>query len=426
MEQNTAGLSEKYEEIKRMLLTRAASSLGEAGLKIFMSMLDGYHEELTSALKASAKAELDLKDENSMLLGLAGVNETGVLAKLASQSAELRFMRQETLDLRKELEESGKKIDGLNIEVERLKNELKISLGARESDQKGFDKRIEELSSAIKDYDGKIKESQARLDEKIGEAESRTSGISREVERLSEEAVKRAVIRLGNVCAEVNEASNGFREEIERAKTGQETAKKKTSFFGSKPGPEPSLAPVLPSFNLLMEKVEEAATILKKYMDTFSAPEIKPVKVNWNKLFDDLKNRFGSQVSSRKIKIVWPAGKMPADFVGDQALLHKAFSELIQNALEALPVEGTIETSAVFGRGTAEFVVKDSGKELKPEQIEMLFTPLYTTKSNHYGLGLVNCRRIARSLGGDAVYLPAGGGNAFKLTFSSRDAGNKA
>jgi len=195
--------------------------------------------------------------------------------------------------------------------------------------------------------------------------------------------------------------------------------KKGFTLFGGGPAPKNILAPVLPSFNLLMEKVDEASNVLKKYMDAFTPPELKPSRLNWSKFLDDLKLKYGSQASSKRLKVIWPSGKMPVDFVSDTALLTAALGVVIQNSLEALPVEGVIDMKMNFAGGTAEFLITDSGKGLKPGQAEMLFKPLFTTKESHYGLGLVNCRRIMRAFGGDAVHVPGEAGNTFKLTFRS-------
>lgn len=108
---------------------------------------------------------------------------------------------------------------------------------------------------------------------------------------------------------------------------------------------------------------------------------------------------------------------MPGDFICDQGLLLKAFSVVIQNAVESLPIEGTIDVNLAFSKNSAQAVITDNGKVIKPEHLDMLFEPLFTTKASHYGLGLVNCRRIMRTLGGDAVYEPAEGRNTFRLTF---------
>lgn len=99
------------------------------------------------------------------------------------------------------------------------------------------------------------------------------------------------------------------------------------------------------------------------------------------------------------------------DSVGDFDLsrLREALGNLISNAVKhGLPTEPT----QVRLRGDTQFVrvsVENAG-EIPPEEIEMLFEPLFQRDSastrverTHMGLGLFITRQIARAHGGDVV-----------------------
>ena len=420
MPRDMDNLAERFGELKRMLVHRASSALGEAGLQQFLTLLDGYHDELKRALEAFQKEKESAVGENDILLGLVGASDTEVRAKLISQSEEIRFLRQEILTLRTESKKQESSNEVLLVEVERLKKELRISFDARQKDQQGFENKIGELTLRLKGYEQQVNTKVAELSGEKSKLDEKLSGLDGQIEAQTEELVKKAVIRLSNVCREIEEAAGVFKQEMDKLKAELSAVKKKGfKLFAGESLPKNILAPLLPSFNLLTDKTDEAANVLKQYMETFSAPEIKPLRVNWNKLFDDLKTKFSVQISSKRIKVSWPSAKMPADFYSDQGLLAKAFGIVMQNALDALPVEGTINIDAAFSSNKASVVFADSGKVIKDEHKGMLFTPLFTTKSSHYGMGLVNCRRIMKALGGDAAYDASAGGNSFKLTFFS-------
>jgi signal transduction histidine kinase len=422
MPRDMDNLAEKFGELKRMLVHRASSALGEAGLKQFLTLLDGYHDELKRALETFEKERESSSGENTILLGLVGAGDVEVRAKLISQSEEIRFLRQELLNLRTESKKQENSNDALLMEVERLKKELRISFDARQQGQQGFENKIGELNLRLKSYEQQVNTKVAELSGEKTKLDKKLSGLDRQIEAQTEELVKKAVVRLGNVCREIEETTGVFKQEMDKLRAELSAVKKRGfKLFAGESLPKNILAPLLPSFNMLTEKTDEAANVLRQYMETFSAPEIKPSRVNWNKLFDDLKTKFSVQVSAKRIKVSWPSAKMPADFYSDQGLLAKAFGIVMQNALDALPVEGTINIDAAVSANKASIVFTDSGKAIKAEHREMLFTPLFTTKSSHYGMGLVNCRRIMRSLGGDAAYDPSAGVNSFKLTFASVD-----
>ena len=77
---------------------------------------------------------------------------------------------------------------------------------------------------------------------------------------------------------------------------------------------------------------------------------------------------------------------MPLD--ADPELLHRALSNLILNAMDAMPDGGTLTLSARPADETVELRVSDTGTGLTPEECERIFTPYYTTKQHGTGLGI--------------------------------------
>ncbi len=83
--------------------------------------------------------------------------------------------------------------------------------------------------------------------------------------------------------------------------------------------------------------------------------------------------------------------RMDADALpiqADSELLHRALSNLVLNAMDAMPEGGTLTIAAARQSDAARISVADSGAGLTPEECERLFTPYYTTKLHGTGLGL--------------------------------------
>ncbi|MGA7315921.1 MAG: ATP-binding protein [Silvibacterium sp.] len=78
----------------------------------------------------------------------------------------------------------------------------------------------------------------------------------------------------------------------------------------------------------------------------------------------------------------------PLMISADTELLHRALSNLILNAIDAMPEGGTLSVSAGRKDRVVRIRVSDTGKGLTPEECERLFTPYYTTKEYGTGLGL--------------------------------------
>src|ERR1700757_1538753 len=90
---------------------------------------------------------------------------------------------------------------------------------------------------------------------------------------------------------------------------------------------------------------------------------------------------------------------------GDRVQLQQVILNLIVNAIEAMSEVSDDSRELVIGSNvdTPDGVivtVQDSGPGLKPECIDHLFDPFYTTKPTGMGMGLSICRSIAEEHGG--------------------------
>jgi two-component system, NtrC family, nitrogen regulation sensor histidine kinase NtrY len=101
----------------------------------------------------------------------------------------------------------------------------------------------------------------------------------------------------------------------------------------------------------------------------------------------------------------------------DPELLHRALSNLVLNAKDAMPEGGTVTISARAKGDAVELRVADTGQGLKPEECERLFTPYYTTKQHGTGLGLAIVQSVVADHAGTiAVESGNGQGATFVIT----------
>jgi two-component system sensor histidine kinase HydH len=105
---------------------------------------------------------------------------------------------------------------------------------------------------------------------------------------------------------------------------------------------------------------------------------------------------------------------MPLD--ADPERLHRALSNLVLNAMDAMPDGGTLTIAAKTHRDKVEIRVADTGAGMTPEECERLFTPYYTTKEHGTGLGLAIVQSvIADHAGTISVESGAGSGATFVI-----------
>jgi two-component system, NtrC family, sensor histidine kinase HydH len=99
--------------------------------------------------------------------------------------------------------------------------------------------------------------------------------------------------------------------------------------------------------------------------------------------------------------------------VADREMLRQALFNLLQNAIQAAPENGTVEIVIAHTRdGRLRMEVADRGPGVPSEVVDRLFTPYFTTRAGGTGLGLAIVRRIAAAHGWQVGYTPRPGGGA--------------
>jgi nitrogen fixation/metabolism regulation signal transduction histidine kinase len=102
----------------------------------------------------------------------------------------------------------------------------------------------------------------------------------------------------------------------------------------------------------------------------------------------------------------------------DPELLHRALSNLVLNAMDAMPEGGRLTLAARACGDQVEIRVTDTGAGLTSEECERLFTPYYTTKQHGTGLGLAIVQSVVADHAGTiGVESQPGGGAVFVLLF---------
>lgn len=102
----------------------------------------------------------------------------------------------------------------------------------------------------------------------------------------------------------------------------------------------------------------------------------------------------------------------------DVTLMKRVFTNLLLNAVQAMPDGGQLMIKGVISEGCAFVSVMDSGTGIKEDNLGQIFNPLFTTKAKGTGLGLAVCKKILLAHRGDiTVSSEEGVGSTFTIKF---------
>jgi len=169
-------------------------------------------------------------------------------------------------------------------------------------------------------------------------------------------------------------------------------------------------------------------TIVGRFSDFSKMPAPHFARVNVNeslrnavRLFEAQFNAVGKPVITPEYFLTEPLPEIDAD----ADLLHRAFQNLVLNALDAMPAGGTLTMRTSEHDGNVRIELADTGKGLTPEECSRLFTPYYTTKQQGTGLGLAIVQSVVSDHHGTiSVTSDEGHGTTFRIELPQRQAGH--
>ena len=153
----------------------------------------------------------------------------------------------------------------------------------------------------------------------------------------------------------------------------------------------------------LLAEISNLKTIISRFSEFSRMPQPQFQLVQVNDLMRNVARLLQAQLQSPDhapvachLELAEPLQTIAAD----PELLHRAFSNLALNALDAMPQGGTLTLRTRQSGDRVAIEIADTGAGLSPEECERLFTPYYTSKAHGTGLGLAIVQSIISDHGG--------------------------
>ena len=165
-----------------------------------------------------------------------------------------------------------------------------------------------------------------------------------------------------------------------------------------------------------MESIDYMENLARSYARL--KPETQLVSVNINEVLKNLLKGYET-LHEPLLKLITDYDTNEPHALADSTQLHRAFENILQNALDAVKSNGEISITTSVEEEEINIVWKDNGCGIPVAVQERLFTPHVTTKEDGSGLGLVNVRNIMQDFGGNVkIESEVGVGTVVTLTLT--------
>ncbi len=176
-----------------------------------------------------------------------------------------------------------------------------------------------------------------------------------------------------------------------------------------------------PSLLHVVDSVAAEVAVMDRIITDFLS-FARPTELNISSVdLDQLIRKCVASIAEDRndIAVRFDTDGMPA-VSGDEILLRQAFTNLIQNAVEAMPRGGDLGFGFTQEESGLKITVSDSGHGI-PEKIRnKIFLPFYTTKDRGTGLGLAIVHKIVVSHQGSITVESSEKGTTFRVKLPIR------
>lgn len=175
------------------------------------------------------------------------------------------------------------------------------------------------------------------------------------------------------------------------------------------------LTPVLEEcVTSILSQVKLLRQISAEFSSFASRPTPHPAPASLAELIPSVVEPYITGLAGRVTIDVDVPASLPMVVV-DRLLLARAITNMMENALHAMPGRGTLTIKAEAGPSTIRLSVADTGTGMDPEALRRIFEPYFSTKATGTGLGLTIAKRNVE-LNGGQIYVQSSLGKGTTVT----------
>ncbi|HEX4595429.1 MAG TPA: ATP-binding protein [Bryobacteraceae bacterium] len=166
----------------------------------------------------------------------------------------------------------------------------------------------------------------------------------------------------------------------------------------------------------ISSEVDRTNSLVTRFLDFARPLAVRLEKTDLAQLIDRAVSDIGKHSPPLGITIYKNYAPDIPPFLLDGQLMERVLYNLLLNAAQASPPQGTVTVKTRQFNGTVEIDVIDRGPGIEPKHLENIFNPFFTTKPSGVGLGLAIVSKIVDEHGGKIrVESGPGEGSVFRV-----------
>ena len=150
--------------------------------------------------------------------------------------------------------------------------------------------------------------------------------------------------------------------------------------------------------HLIRTEVQRLEAILREFLEFASPVSERRRETDLRKLASEVRKLLEAEAEERSVRLAEVRGTAVARV--DEDAVRRSLINLVRNAIQASPADGTVAVEVGQSAEIAAIRVLDEGPGLEPEDREKVFDAFFTTRVSGTGLGLALVRRVAEEHGG--------------------------
>jgi signal transduction histidine kinase len=230
--------------------------------------------------------------------------------------------------------------------------------------------------------------------DEIGDLARAFAGMTQQLERTQAQLVQSGKLAsIGEMAAAV---AHGMRNPLASLRASAQLARR-----------HPESPAAREQLDAIIEEVDRLDRRISHLLSFARPAPFRPLVERLPQLVEGLLPSFGELLRERKVELRMSLPPELPDVRVDPMQLEQALVEIVSNAIDAMPMGGTLtvsgreERAGENGRGREVVLeITDTGPGIPPETIAQVCEPFFTTRAEGTGLGLAIAKRYVEQNGG--------------------------